>query len=169
VESIGLEFEYYISNLDFRQTPYMWLDIKNLNIENKDAIFDRLVSIFEFRKYPQEKVLIESMHPEALKRFGDYGFMTSYYLPPDLHLKSEIELKSEISKIKQIINEQPKLGISTDYHDYEIINKNFPNHKKHIWILVSSFSLEFTTISKILDDKNVEVVLVNYKVLQGNR
>ena len=168
-ESIGLNFEDYISNLKVDETPYMWLDIKNLNLNNCELIFKKLVTIFEAKNYPLEKVLIESTHPESLKNFSDNGFMTSYYLPSNLNLKTEIELKSEISKIKKFIDKEPQHGISTDYHDYKILKQYFPKHKKNIWILVSSFSTEFSTISDILNDSTVAVVLVNYKAIKGNR
>ena len=167
--SIGLSFENYFSKLSDNQKPFLWLDIKNLESSNADAILERLIKIFKSKAYPLEKVLIETRYPESLHIFAEHGFMTSYYLPYDLNKKSESNLENEIQEIKQVLAKHPQLGISTNYHDYDTIKTYFQSEKKYIWVLVSSYSLEFSKIREILKDETVEAVLVNYKTLKGNR
>lgn len=166
--SINLSFEDYFKTFDEKQ-PFIWLDIKKLDNHNSQAIFNKLTIIFEAKNYPIHKVLIETQHPEVLPKFTDYGFATSYYLPANLRLKDSLLLQNEISTIQKVLENQPNIAISTDYKDYEVITKYFPNSKKYIWILVSDFNTEFIQISKILNDNTVQAVLINYKSPKGNR
>lgn len=168
-ESINLSFENYLKTLNDDQQPYLWLDIKNLEQENAHVIFNRLQSLFGNRAYPIAKVLIETRFPEALPIFTEAGYLTSYYLPYDLISKSSKNLNKEILKISKVLKNQPKIGISTNYIDYQIIRNHFPEKTKYIWALVSSINKSFLKTRAVLKDETVKVVLVNYKVLKGNR
>lgn len=166
--SINLSFEDYFKTI-YKKQPFIWLDIKQLDTINSDAIFKKLKSVFESESYPINKVLIETQQPESLPIFTDYGFKTSYYLPSNLRLKDSLLLQNDILTIQKVLKSQPNIAISTDYKDYEIITKYFPNSEKYIWILVSNFNTEITQIRKILNDKTVQAVLINYHSPEGNR
>src|SRR5690606_16821968 len=155
--SINLSFEDYFKTINKKQ-PFIWLDIKRLDTINSDAIFKKLTTVFEAESYPIHKVLIETQQPESLPIFTNYGFATSYYLPANLRLKDSLLLQNNISSIEKILKTQPNIAISTDYKDYEVVTKYFPNSKKYIWILVSNFNTEFTQIRKILNDNTVQAV-----------
>ena len=167
--SINLNFRDYFNNIPISKTPFLWLDIKNLNKENSNDVLILLQSIFAERSYPVNKVLIEASYPEALPIFTKIGYKTSYYLPYDLRKKTEVELEIEINKIDSILKKQPDIGISSDYRDYNIMNQNFPNKKKYLWMINSITKRWFTKTRKILKDSTVKIVLVNYKSLSGNR
>ena len=165
--SINLSFENYLSEIN--TDTYLWLDIKNLTSENSELILKRIVSVLEQRNYPIDKLLIETRYPEALPIFTKKGFITSYYLPFGLHVKNATELNLEINKIKTVLENQPEIGISSDYKDYEIMKEYFPDKNKYLWMISSITERWFTKTRSILKDERVKVVLVHYKSPTGNR
>jgi len=169
-ESISLSFETYLKAIPSNTYPYLWLDIKMLNKDNADLILKRLVHLFKERKYPLENVLIEALQPEALPVFKEQGFKISYYLPPKLYLKDANDLRNSIDEIKRVIVSQPNIAMSTDYRNYKIIKAHFPDQKKYIWAItrMANYS-EYTKIRDILKDETVNVVLLKYRALKGNR
>lgn len=166
-QSINLNFETYINEIEQGTFPFLWLDIKNLNINTAQDIFVKLNSILDKLSYPKNKILIETFYPEALSIFTKAGYHTSYYLPPKLY--KNVDLENEIKKINIILKKQPNIGISTNFEDYEIIKTNFPNQKKYIWALVPNINTKFWKIRKLLKDEKVEIVLSKYKAFYGNR
>ena len=167
--SINLNFEDYISKIDSKKTPFLWLDIKNLTNENSEDILTLLLSIFNERDFPLNRVLIETRYPEALLIFTNSGFKTSYYLPSGLRNKNDSDLNSEIIKISNVLKKQPNIGISSDYRDYQILKDNFPSKTKYLWMISSITERWFSETRSILKDNKVEIVLVNYNAIKGNR
>ena len=167
--SIGLDFESYFSVLEQDKQPFMWLDIKNLNVDNAQRILNRLIFILEKKKYPLNKILIETTQPKALLKFNLAGFKTSYYLPYGLSSMPEDELGKTIRLIKDELKEQPTMGISSDYHDYDVMAKYFPSKTKYLWALLPTFHTNFKSVKKPLNDDTVQVLLIKYNALNGNR
>jgi len=168
-QSINLNFETYLNQIEYGTYPILWLDIKGLKPENANAILFKLNEIFEKRNYPKRNVLIETLHPEALPIFTYEGYKTSYYLPQDLNVKKGVEFIQEINKIKTVLNEQPNIGISTSFEDYDILKENFPNKTKYIWAITSPYKIEYKKVQSILKDPKVEIVLTKYIPFKGNR
>lgn len=168
-KSINLNFENYFSEINTDQEPYLWLDLKNLNKENAGLILNRLLEVLGKRNYPLNKVLIETRYPEALPIFTEKGFLTSYYLPSGLYYKSNNEKELAIKKIKEHLSKQPKIGISSNYYDYQIMKDNFPERDKYLWMINSVKERWFTKSRTVLKDEKVKVVLVRYKAISGNR
>jgi hypothetical protein len=168
-KSIGLNFENYLNEIEKDNFPYIWLDIKNINKGNAKLILEKLLALFNAKNYPLEKVLIESRKANELLIFEKEGFKTSFYLPPDLYKKDSLGLSKSILEIKDVIITQPNIAISASFKDYDIISKEFPNHTKYIWALVKPLHFRHFQIRKIMKDKSVKVVLLNYHVIWGNR
>lgn len=166
-QSINLNFETYVNEIEQGTFPFLWLDIKNLDLNSAQDIFIKLNIILERLNYPKDKILIETFYPEALSIFSKAGYNTSYYLPPQLYKSTNLE--NEIKNIKAVLKEQPNMGISTNFEDYDILKANFPNRKKYIWALVPNLNSKYNEIRKILKDEKVEIVLSNYKAFSGNR
>ncbi|WCO03005.1 PI-PLC domain-containing protein [Psychroserpens ponticola] len=169
VKSIGLNFQTYLSKIIITEKPYLWLDIKNLNHETAEDIYSRLTNLVENYKYPKEKILVETRYPEALFKFSQYGFMTSYYLDYKIENLKGDAAKNEASKISSILKNQPEIGISSSYHGYDFMTEFFPNKTKYIWVLTPRFHSDFFKIRRMLDDQTVSVVLVRYNASEGNR
>ncbi len=169
-ESIGLSFKTYLNAIDVSNGyPYLWLDIKKLDLNNGDQILKKLLELFHEKSYPLNKVLIETRHPEVLPKFKQAGFKTSYYLPVRMYLKDSVALEKSLKDIRGVLEKQPDVSISTDYRDYEIIKKHFPNRNKYIWAILRWTHLEHKKVRAILKDEKVEILLLNYKAIEGNR
>lgn len=169
VPSIGLDLKQYITNIPSEKEPFIWLDIKNLNSKNADSILVLLIKLFKEKQYPLEKILVETRYPEALPIFHEVGFNTSYYLPSGLGEITEEQYKVEIEKINTVLKNQPEVGISSNYIDYEMMAKEFPHRDKYFWITSSVREHGFSTPRKILKDSTVKAVLISYKAIKGNR
>ncbi len=167
-KSIQLNFINYLDEIG-KEQPYLWLDIKNLDKDNSHRIFELLYQTLTAKAYPVNKVLIETRFPEALTIFTKAGFMTSYYLPYGLSKMGENDLQNEIEKVTNVLENQPKIGISSSYKDYEIMNTYFPNKKKYLWIVGSFRKRNYSLIRIALDDENVIVVLSSFKTVKGER
>lgn len=169
VPSINLNLEKYLSYINSEKKPYIWLDIKNLNVDNKDKILQKLTALFSEKEYPLEKVLVETRYPEALSKFSASGFRTSYYLPYGLTEITAEKRNIELQKISKILDEQPYLAISSNYTDYDIMHESFPTKDKYFWITSSVRTHGFSTPRRILKDSTVKAVLISYKAIKGNR
>ncbi len=160
-KSIHLSFSDYIASLN--KQPYLWLDIKNLKQYNNDLILSKLVSIFSKNDYSKSKILIETRFPEALPLFENNGFKVIYYLPYNMFKMNPDQLNKSLNIIRKVLEKQPNIGISSNYLDYTILNKYFPNRKKYMWITQGLRERNFKLINKVLNDKTVEVVLISFK------
>lgn len=166
--SIHLSFEEYINNIPVEKYyPYLWLDIKELDTLNNRRIFNKIVPILKSKKYPLEKVLVESMQPEALEIFENAGFKTSYYLPWYLLDLSEKELSEEIKSLKRIEKNFPKTAFSTNTAQYELIKKSFPDKKLYLWAEGHRPIKNYFLFRKILKDDKVIAVLSPYRSYKG--
>lgn len=169
VPSINLDLETYLSYINTPEKPYIWLDIKNLDNENKNFILQILNKLFSEKEYPLKKVLVETRYAEALPEFSAAGFKTSFYLPYGLTEMTSEKQEVELQKITRILTEQPDLAISSNYTDYVIIKKSFPTKDKYFWITSSIRKHGFSTPRRILKDSTVKAVLISFKAIKGNR
>lgn len=159
--SRNLYFEYYLQEV--RGHPFLWLDIKNLNAGNSNAVLNKLRALLSEKDYPLQKILIETRYPDALPIFSRAGFKTSYYLPPGLAALDPSKLKTRICEISNVLQEQTGTAISSSYEDYEIMKAYFPDTDKYIWILDGITKRGFLLPREILADTTVKVVLVPLK------
>ncbi|WP_432410363.1 hypothetical protein [Rasiella sp. SM2506] len=157
--SIELSFSTYVAALENKQ-PFMWLDIKNLDENTAELIFQKLNSILH--DYPKQKILIETRFPEKLSLFTAEGYHTSYYLKQNLNKLNRTALDSEIEKIKRILETNPELGLSTEHFDYKVLKKYFPETKKYFWCIRHSKIGDYTLVREILKDNTVALVLTSY-------
>ena len=167
--SISLTFEKYLDAIPKDCRPFLWLDIKNLTSENASEVLNRISLLLKKRQYLFEKLLIESQHPEALELFNDTGFQTSYYLPVGLSKKPTSEQDSAIETIQLALSKNKKMGVSSNYLDYEIMSKNFPKRQKYVWKIDGLTFNNYSPTRKILKDTTVKVVLSRFRSFKGNR
>ena len=168
-KSIGLNFEDYLKGIEKDNFPFIWLDVKNINKENAKPILNKLIGLFNDKKYPLDKVLIESRKPNNLLIFEQQGFKTSFYLPNYLYKKDSLSLSKSILEIKNILIAQPNIAISTNFKNYDLIKEEFPMRTKYIWAIVKPLHFNHFKIRKIIKDESVKAVLLNYHVIIGKR
>ena len=169
VASIHLTLQKYLQNIPEAKYPFLWLDIKNLEVSNALEILEKLKIVLGKYNYPYHKILVETRYPDKLDKFNEAGFLTSYYLPYGLYKKKDKELKKQIEVIQEILEKQPNLGISANVNDYEIMLKYFPKRTKYTWALGRLYSNNFRATRKALKDSTVKIVLVSYVTKKGNR
>ncbi|WP_336129198.1 hypothetical protein [Mesoflavibacter sp. CH_XMU1422-2] len=167
-KSMQLNFNDYLSSLK-GEKPRLWLDIKNLNIDNALLILNKLQVILNKLDYNYSNVLVESTRPESLSIFSKAGFKTSYYLPPNIYLKSKKEKDSIIQLILGKLNRDNNLGISTNYKDYNLLKDNFPITTKYIWALTPRVHLDQLKVRSILKDSTVSILIIRFRSIKGNR
>lgn len=168
--SINLSFENYVSNITNTKKPYLWLDIKNLNNENAELIKLKLETILTKYNYPQNKIVIETRYPIALKHFKDSQYGLVYYLPYHMYLKENDILKKDLKTIDSVLKEQSNIAISSFFLDYKILKDNYPRKTKYLWFAGELESINnYTLTKKILKDSTVKAVLIPFKSLKGNR
>ena len=168
-ESIGLKFETYVGALGENQNPYLWLDVKNLNEENAKEIVSKINTVLEKHNYSKEKVLIETSFPKALKEIEDNNYKSSYYLPYGLCFMNNNELLNVISDINLVLGNNPKVAISSDIQDYQLLKKHFPKREKYLWSLGSIVRNNLSVTREALNDSLVKKVLVTHRSIKGNR
>ncbi len=167
-KSIGLSLDKYLSNLTNKK-PYIWLDIKNLNITNAVEIHALLEKLCKKYQYPKDKFLVETRYPEALPIFTKNDFICTYYLPYHIYKREESEKQKILFHINEILKAQPTIGVSAAYKDYDILHKNFPTKNKYMWIIESTRNRKLSLTRKILKDSTVKVVLISYHTLKKGR
>ena len=92
----------------------------------------------DFLRFSEKLVWVERYFPKTLWDFLSYfknqGYQTSYYLPwPGLsHLKND-SLNSLLYHIQDKIDANDLNEISSNYHDYDIMNKSIPKNDKLLW------------------------------------
>ena len=169
VKTIQLTLEKYLQKIPKGRYPFLWLDIKNLDITNTSQVLIRLQEVLQKYNYPHTKILVETRYPKMLQSFDRIGFKTSYYLPYRLYKMEDEELRKQIKKITEILDNQPNLGISSNINDYEIMSKYFPARTKYSWALGRRYSNNFSATRKALQDPMVKIILVTYTTKKGNR
>ncbi|MEZ4874531.1 MAG: hypothetical protein R2793_03535 [Flavobacteriaceae bacterium] len=169
VPSIGLTFENYLKAIPNGEEVFIWMDIKNLTVENAPAILKRISLLLEERNYPKSLLLIESQQPESLQIFSKDGFFVSYYLPYGLGEMDTFSLQKEVENIHTVLANNKSLGVSSSYLDYEVMSLHFPNTTKYLWKIDGVTPKNFFQTRKILKDSTVKVVLTHFRSLKGNR
>lgn len=76
----------------------LWLDFKNLTEQNKEEALAALTELLDKYHIDKNKIWVESGNWQALGRFKQAGFRTSYYLP---YYKFEKMTAAEIEKAKR--------------------------------------------------------------------
>lgn len=161
--STGLWLSNYFNTLSNKQQP-LWLDFKNLNSENQDAACKCLDSLVHHYQLSKSNIIVESSKPECLLAFSQNGFKTSYYLPPELHERTEQLLKTEIEFTNHQATTYPTTYLSFEFKDYPILKQYFPDHKKIVWFNVYGSMNKVKArllLFDILKDPAVDILLVS--------
>ena len=172
--SINLNLKEYLQSCSNSQMHF-WIDFKNLSITNFNTALNRLNEILDQLSIERSRVIVESPRVWQLSRYQDAGYSTSYYLNwPGLYKMDEGLLEESIETIKSYTDNDEKIFISSNYHDYTIMKHYFPKQQKLLWLTgnekeYSIAIMERLYLYKILMDESVKVLLVQYDSKSGNR
>lgn len=165
-ESIGLSLYEYLKANDNPNLMF-WLDMKNLNTQNAQQEFTRLVQITQSLGYKPQRFIVESESPEALSLFSDYGFKTSYYLHyPGIYTLKGKEQGDYIKYLSRQIEAHPTKYLSSPWWDYQILKEHFPNKEKLLWFAVAELKFSNPVSKhlyrlKVAKDPKVQVILMD--------
>ena len=101
-------------------TASIWLDFKNLSVENERKSLNYLMSLRQQYNL-QSKLIVESSLPQCLQSFCDSGFFTSFYTPFfNPYLLSEKEEVQMIDSISSSLKKYPAAALSGYYFQYPL-------------------------------------------------
>ena len=173
--SIGLNLEKMLEALTKNNTfsPHtlsLWLDFKNLSLENQNKALEELLRLCENLKINPNSIIVESNNYKALSTFKKAGFFTSYYVP--YYSKEELENSREkiIENLKHIVQSGNVSAISFAYYLYDIVKEAHLGFEINgIWedlpLLTwnESKSWKENMQEKAFNDPQVKVILVGEK------
>ncbi|GAB5539793.1 MAG: hypothetical protein Salg2KO_18960 [Salibacteraceae bacterium] len=166
-ESIGLRLEQFLSHWQGSEERSLWLDFKNLDLNNANTSADRLNSICNDLGIDNRKIVVESNNPEALTAFSQLNFQVSYYVPSGMYALDSLALVSRVSDIYKKVENHPELYLSSNYKDYPTLKKFFPDRKLLHWHTGGRKSLSQAEsdqiIADIMEDSQVLVLLKQVK------
>ncbi len=180
-KSINLNLLDYFKAIKINNKNMFWLDFKNLSSENKQYAYNRIDTICKKLKIKHKQLIIESTNPKHLAIFRENGYMTSYYLPAHINKLKVNLVATKFEVINQMIIDTKPNFISADSVDYSLIKEHLHKLKMLTWsfqfykfriinpkVLISELKNVYFK-NKILSDKNVKVVLFQYKSKNGDR
>ncbi len=166
----GMPLHVYLSQL-IKKPSFLWLDIKNLNEENKHDILLYLEGI-DAEYGLQEIALVESSSFSTLEIFSSKNWQTSYYLPW-MEIIQSFEKGDEklFNVIAKRVRDHKIYGISYDTRaDYAIKNKLLaklsPNIKVYGWTFNTNFHDKDIHV-KVWHHNHLEKLLVPFESHYG--
>ncbi len=166
-ESIGLYFEDFLSEVKNLKSKRIWFDLKNLNNDNKYAIFKKLRSIQKKFKLDKNQLILESGNFNSLNIFSEY-FYTSYYLAySNLNNLPETEQIEKAKLFLKNIKNNKTNAISFPIYNYNFVKKYIePNIDENIDFLTWGFNKnnnwqEILKFRSLLDEDRIKVVLIS--------
>lgn len=139
-------FLQYYTLLPESVNSKIWLDIKNLNNDNHEAILNRVIELDSELNIKDFVILESGWKSSKFKEFANLGFHTSYYLPTELfQIKDANTLLKEAKQIAKQIKLQKVSAVSFDYRVYPWVKKYLEpliNNSivYHMWDLTLSIS-----------------------------
>jgi heptose-I-phosphate ethanolaminephosphotransferase len=173
---MGVSFEELINSVDYTKINRIWLDFKNLTVENHNQALQRLNYLD--KKYNIKKNLIveSGTKKKIFQVFNQDGWHTSYCLPTDniikLLQKNDIkQMKVIANQISQQVKKQKLQAISFDHRLYQFVKKylEYKISKKivyHVWYAPPLKDIDFQDKllqNKIYLDKRVKTLLSKYQ------
>lgn len=153
----------------------LWLDVKNLTVENLDAALRELIRLDKTYGLREIAIVESGITSNSFEKFRAAGFHTSYYLPTEhianmLREGNRVALTEVAKDITAQISNQSVSAVSFDLALYsfvkEYLEPSIPNTVGyHTW---GSFKLwEWRAVSRMKEhavfrDARVETILVRY-------
>ena len=143
----------FLNDLD---SVKIWLDVKNINVNNIDLITKRLIYL-DYHFNISDRLIIESKKINLLSNIQDFGFNVCYWLPSFHVLKSLFE----IYKIKNDLMKYKPAAISCSHNHVLFYSNKFPNYNLHCWTNGVDLDKDVDIIYKLCERNNVKIVLVD--------
>ena len=154
-------FKYYATN---NLSNKIWLDFKNLNLENSLESEKTLSKLIHKYAIKIEDVIVESKDWNALKHYKDKGYKTSYYFP----YYPEEALNDTLTATTEDILKTGNIDYISFYYEYYNFIKELeiPDGIKLLTWIDGRYWYEivyFDKFERILNDADIEVILTREK------
>ena len=142
----------------------IWLDFKNLSATNEQQSLKYIAALRNTFGL-NNKLIVESAHPECLQSFCDIGFFTSYYTPFfNPYQENEAAVINYIDSIKKQLEHYPVSALSGYYFQYPLLKKYFPGFPILTWASDSKLSaVGYFFNRKLNTDQQLQVILYPLK------
>ncbi len=164
----GLSLHDYLEMSQGIELKKIWLDVKNVNDDNIEAILKRL-NLLDMKYHIKEIVIFESSAlTSKIRLISDAGYHTSHYLQPK---------SLDAKKIQKLIADQHLSAISFPLEMYSfvklhvepIIEKNIAYHTWGTYHFKHHNELEKIKQSAAFNDARVQTIIYSYYQLTPAR
>lgn len=163
VPSAGISLEQVLAALPEAADRYFWLDFKNLTPANAEPACARLLAITRTHAIGPDHIIVESTVPAALSCFTRAGFITSYYLFPEVgpQAMSRDQLVGYYREVAANLAASQVNALSSGYRSLPFIEKYFPGADALLWYLERDDPVRRRATLEYLESRaQVKVILV---------
>jgi len=164
---MGIELETFLLSIDYSKIERIWLDFKNLNVNNYKLALERLEYLnkkFDIKR----KFIVESgSTAEFFKELREAGWHTSYYMPTEKIVK--LLKGNTITAMKDLAN---KIANQTKLQNVSAVsfdNRLYPFIKKYLEPLIDKNIVYHIWYAPALEDSNFKEKLLSNKMYLDDR
>lgn len=111
---------------------YFWLDIKNIDFNNKSEILRGLIAVTGRNIMHKSHLIIASGNPEYLDEFVNNGFLTAYYFP-QLNRVKRGDIRGVLEESTEKYKSSTVDFVSGDVRYFNFMDYYFPEAPKMYW------------------------------------
>ncbi len=157
----GLTFSQWMAALDNPASNHFWLDVKNLDTTNAEAISNLILNVTQ-PYHITDQVLVENPSHEALKTVKAKGLPVLLWVD-NLYWWDNKDTAYWRQLTEQHIQELHPNGLSCEYVLHPLLTESFPNENIYYWHTPCDKTPENMAFDKKLaKEKNIKVILVDY-------
>lgn len=164
--TFGLHIDPFLDSLG-DSDEQMWLDIKNVTLENCEELHEDLDSLCEVFDVDKEQLIVESNNWKALKELTDDKYYTSFYVPFDKPSRlSDEEIEECIDSLQYVADSKCVSALSFPGWWYNDIKEELDRpidlltwkHRTTQWeFMLMPYHFE------MLEDPQLKVILIKDK------
>lgn len=155
----------YLKVLKGKQPIKLWLDIKNVTLENQNLFLQKLESLIKENELNKNQFLLESTNLNIAQNYMEAGYLSSYYIwIPDFENKTELEKQNALSQLLPAIKQSKITRVSFDYElisaASEVYGKALPQIKFLSWNATKYFKTDLDYAFQQIEHPLIDVFLI---------
>lgn len=156
-----VNLECWLDAFERQKKMKLWLDLKNLNNDNKTSVLAELNRICDKYKIKKKNIIIESSNADCLSIFKTADYQVSFYIerfkPEEC---SANIIQKHTDKIREVTSNNNITTISGYYYQYHFMRDSFPDKDILIWYHFLDTIVKNEYIQLANNDPKVKVLLV---------
>ncbi|WMJ72280.1 phosphoethanolamine transferase [Cytophagaceae bacterium ABcell3] len=167
----GISLKYFLEHCNVDNLKKIWLDLKNLNSDNLQAVVKQLNLLDEQFNIKSKAIVESSIGSEDFSLLADEGFHTSFYLPTHVMDYDKPAMIKEAKMIANQVHKQNVSAVSFDAGLFPFVKEHLEpllqNHiVYHTWDLPRNFTMpdlpEILFDEAYYHDERVKSILIKY-------